>query len=123
MTLKQLRDIGEKYTLERAKAKLSEYSQANIEFHRTILSLSKCPTLEKHAEDLFDQLKPVRRAAMRDAERTNRSVVDHSNIIEAITLRQPDRASDLVRDHTIRLGEYIRRAWRYLDRDVAVGEG
>ena len=112
----RLRRIGDKYTLEKAKAKLSEYSEANIEFHRTIISLSKCATLEKHAQDLFDLLKPVRRGAMRDLTRTDRSVVDHSNIIEAIAARDADKAGDLVRDHTMRLGEYIRRSWRFLDQ-------
>ena len=113
-----LRRIGEKYTLEKAKAKLSEYSEANIEFHKTIMLLSKCTVLERYAEDLFDQLKPVRRGAMRDSSRTDRSVVDHSNIIEAISSRDADRAGDLVRDHTLRLGEYIRRSWQFLDREI-----
>ncbi|MCE2521813.1 MAG: GntR family transcriptional regulator [Rhodobacteraceae bacterium] len=114
----RLRRIGDKYTLEKAKAKLSEYSEANIEFHRMIMSMSKCAVLERHAEDLFDQLKPVRRGAMRDSSRTNRSVVDHSNIIEAISSRDFNRAGDLVRDHTLRLGEYIRRSWQFLDREI-----
>ena len=113
-----LRGIGERYTLEKAKAKLSEYSEANIEFHRMIVSLSRCRTLERYAQDLFDQLEPVRRSAMRDSSRTDRSVVDHSNIIEAISTRNADRAGDLVRDHTLRLGEYIRRSWHFLEGEI-----
>ena len=113
----ELRTIGMEYTPEKAEAKLSEYSEANIEFHRTIMNLSKCPTLLRIAEELFTHLQPVRRKAMRDSTRTNRSVVDHMKIIESLQVRDADRASELVRDHTLRLGEYIRRTWKYFNAD------
>ena len=111
----ELRKIGTKYNPDTAKAEISEYSEANITFHRTIMSMSKCTTLERTAEDLFDRLKPVRRSALRDSTRTDRSVVDHSKIIAAISSRDADLAGDLVRDHTLRLGEYIRRSWKFFD--------
>ena len=111
----RLRRLGASYSLDSAKARLSEYSEANIEFHRTIISLSKCEALKKTADDLFTHLQPVRRRAMRDTARTDRSVVEHAEIIEAISARRADRAGDLVREHTMRLGDYISRTWKYLD--------
>ena len=111
----RLREAGAGYTLESAKDRLSEYSEANIEFHKLIVSLSNCGELTRTADRLFTQLRPVRRRAMRDSSRTERSVEDHMAIIEAISERDAGRAGDLVREHTMRLGEYISRTWQYLD--------
>ena len=110
----ELRRIGARYTKDKAKANISEYSEANIEFHLCILGLSKCAMLQQIAEGLFTHLKAVRRKGMADTARADRSVVDHMNIIEAIEDRNADLASDLVREHTLRLHEYIRRSWKHI---------
>ncbi|MEM1383910.1 MAG: GntR family transcriptional regulator [Pseudomonadota bacterium] len=109
-----LRQIGAHYTKDGAKAHISEYSEANIEFHSTILRLSKCGLLVSTAESIFTHLKAVRRRALKDSSRADRSVVDHMNIIEAIEDRDADLASDLVREHTLRLHAYVRRSWQFI---------
>jgi len=106
-----LREIGTQLTKDRAKADLSEYSEANIEFHLCVLGMSKCQMLQDMAKGLFTHLKAVRRKALQDSARADRSVVDHMNIIEAIEARNPELASDLVREHTLRLHDYIRGNW------------
>ena len=117
----ELRRIGARYTRDKAKANISEYSEANIEFHLCILRLSKCAMLQNIAEGLFTHLKAVRRRGMADTARADRSVVDHMNIIEAIETREPDLAADLVREHTFRLHDYIRRNWRDIAGEPADG--
>lgn len=114
--IERLRQIGETYTTDSAKSALNEYSEANIEFHKMIMSLSYCNALTKTAEKLFAHLRPVRRRAMRDAARTDRSIEDHAAIIEAISSRDANHAGELVRKHTMRLGDYISRTWQYLDK-------
>ncbi|MEM7060110.1 MAG: GntR family transcriptional regulator [Pseudomonadota bacterium] len=109
-----LRRIGTRYTKDKAKANISEYSEANIEFHLCILGLSKCSHLSKIAEGLFTHLKAVRRKGMEDSRRADRSVVDHMNIIEAIEDRDADLASDLVREHTMRLHDYLQRNLKHI---------
>jgi len=109
-----LRDIGTRYTKDKAKANISEYSEANIDFHLAILSMSKCSMLQEIAEGLFTHLKAVRRKGMADTKRADRSVVDHMNIIEAIEDRDADLASELVREHTLRLHDYISRSWKHI---------
>lgn len=111
-----LRCIGGSYTADSVRARIDEYSEANIEFHRTIIGLSKCAALQRMAEDLLTYLQPVRRRAMRDTARADRSVVDHTDIVDALAARSADRAGDLVREHTMRLGEYISRSWMDLDK-------
>ena len=115
-----LRTLGTKYTKDRAKAEISEYSEANIEFHLCILRLSKTRMIEAIAQGLFTHLKAVRRKALRDQTRADRSVVDHMHIIEAIESRDAELAGELVREHTMRLHAYIRRSWKYIVGDPVV---
>ena len=115
----ELRQIGTQYTKDKAKANISEYSEANIDFHLCILRMSKCSMLQEIAEGLFTHLKAVRRKGMEDTARADRSVVDHMNIIQAIEDRDAELASDLVREHTFRLHDYIRRSWKYIGGDDA----
>ena len=109
-----LRQLAARFTKDKAKANISEYSEANIEFHLTILGLSKCGMLQDIAQGLFTHLKAVRRKGMADTTRADRSVVDHMNIIEAIEERHADLASELVREHTLRLHDYIGRSWTHI---------
>ncbi len=115
----ELRRIGASYTPDEATAHINEYSETNIEFHLCILRLSKCRMLQEIAEGLFTHLKAVRRKGMKDTARAERSVVDHMNIIVAIEERNADLASDLVRDHTMRLREYIRGSWKHIAGETA----
>ncbi|MEM7189571.1 MAG: GntR family transcriptional regulator, partial [Pseudomonadota bacterium] len=114
----ELRAIGARYTKDKAKANISEYSEANIEFHLCILRLSKCSLLEQTAQQLFTHLKAVRRKGMQDKARADRSVVDHMNIIEAIEDRDAGLASELVREHTLRLHAYLKRNWKHIVGDL-----
>jgi DNA-binding GntR family transcriptional regulator len=115
----ELRRIGGGYTPDEATAHIHEYSETNIEFHLCILRLSKCSMLQEIAEGLFTHLKAVRRKGLNDTARAGQSVVDHMHIIEAIEERSADLASDLVRDHTMRLREYIRGSWKHIAGETA----
>lgn len=108
----RLRRIAAPFNKDKAKAQINEYSEANIDFHLCVLGLSKCRMLQDFASGLFTHLKAVRRKALRDTARADRSVVDHMNIIQAIEERNADLASELVREHTFRLHDYIRRSWK-----------
>jgi DNA-binding GntR family transcriptional regulator len=110
----RLRQIGTQFTKDKAKAQIGEYSEANIEFHLCVLGMSKCQMLQDIAKGLFTHLKAVRRKALRDTSRADRSVVDHMNIIQAIEERNAELASELVREHTLRLHDYIRRSWKFI---------
>lgn len=115
----ELRKIGGVYTASEASAHIQEYSERNIDFHLCILGLSKCNMLQEIAEGLFTHLKVIRRNGMKDKARASQSVVDHIHIIEAIESRKPDLASDLVREHTMRLREYIRDSWKHIAGETA----
>lgn len=110
--ISELRMIAAQFSKDQAKANIDEYSETNIDFHGAIMRISGCRKLQELGEDVFAHLVPIRRRAMRDVDRADRSVVDHMNIIEAVEGREADLADRLVREHTFRLHDYIASAWK-----------
>lgn len=96
-------------------AKLDEYSEINIEFHQTIIRMSRNSVLIRLAENLFTHMRMIRRKTIGEQDRADRSIRDHMNIIQALEMRDADRAADLVRDHALGLAEHVRRYADYLD--------
>jgi len=113
--LASLRKLGAKYSMHSARADIAEYSEANVKFHQRILELSKCSLISSVADGLFEHMYAVRRRAMGESNRANRSVVDHMGIIEALEARDGDLAACLVREHTMRLHDHVRRTWMQLE--------
>src|SRR6188474_2692380 len=98
-----------------ARAHLDEYSEVNIEFHQTIIRLSKNGVLIDLAENLFTHMRMIRRKTIGEQDRVDRSIRDHMNIIEALEARDTERAEDLVRNHALGLAEHVRKYADYLD--------
>jgi len=124
--LASLRRLAARFSGNEASAQIAEYSEANITFHQRILELSKVPLLKTMADDLFRHMHAVRRRALGEGNRAQRSVVDHLEIIEALEARDAELASRLVREHTMKLHDHIRRVWTRLEidqrRKTAAGE-
>jgi DNA-binding GntR family transcriptional regulator len=97
------------------RAHLDEYSDVNIEFHQTIIRLSRNDVLIDLAENLFTHMRMIRRTTIGEQDRADRSIRDHMNIIEALEARATDRAEDLVRDHALGLAEHVAKYADYLD--------
>src|SRR5579872_4909351 len=89
------------------RAHLDEYSEVNIEFHQSIIRLSRNAVLIAMAENLFTHMRMIRRKTIVEKDRVDRSIRDHMNIIEALEARATDRAEDLVRDHALGLAEHV----------------
>jgi len=99
----------------RLRAHLDEYSDVNIEFHQTIIRLSRNAVLIDLAENLFTHMRMIRRKTIGEKDRADRSIRDHMNIIEALEARATDRAEELVRDHALGLADHVARYADYLD--------
>ena len=97
------------------RAHLDEYSEVNIEFHQTIIRMSRNHVLIDLAENLFTHMRMIRRKTIGEKDRADRSIRDHMNIIEALEARDIDRAGELVRDHALGLAEHVSRYADYLD--------
>jgi DNA-binding GntR family transcriptional regulator len=97
------------------RAHLDEYSEANIEFHQSIIRMSGNSVLISLAENLFTHMRMIRRKTIAEKDRVERSIRDHMNIIEALEARDTARAEELVRDHALGLAEHVAKYADYLD--------
>jgi DNA-binding GntR family transcriptional regulator len=97
------------------RAHLDEYSQLNIEFHQTIIRLSRNGVLMALAENLFTHMRMIRRKTIGEKDRADRSIRDHMHIIEALEARDTVRAETLVRDHALGLADHVAKFADYLD--------
>src|SRR5690349_1650085 len=96
-------------------AKLDEYSDVNIEFHQTIIKLSRSRVLIDLAENLFTHMRMIRRKTIVEKDRADRSIRDHMHIIEALEARDTRKAEELVRDHALGLADHVKQYADYLD--------
>ena len=119
--IRELRKHALRHSESSSRADLSEYSEANIQFHQMILEMSGCRLLGRMADGLFMHMHAVRRRALEENDRASRSIVDHMEIIEALESRDADLAARLVREHTMRLHTHVRRAWMKFENKAAVG--
>jgi len=97
------------------RAHLDEYSQLNIEFHQSIIRMSRNDALIGLAENLFTHMRIIRRKTIGEKDRADRSIRDHMHIIEALEARDTVRAETLVRDHALGLAEHVAKYADYLD--------
>ena len=65
-------------------AKLDEYSEANIEFHQSVIRMSHNRVLIDLAENLFTHMRMIRGRTISENDRADRSIRDHLHIIEEI---------------------------------------
>ncbi len=100
---------------EEAKARIDEYSETNIDFHQTIISLGKSPLITEMSNQLFFHMRAIRASTIKQRDRISRSVIDHIRIIEAIEDRDPYHAEQLARDHALELARHVKKYVDYLD--------
>jgi DNA-binding GntR family transcriptional regulator len=110
-----LRKMFTKFENGELHAKLDEYSEVNIEFHQSIIRMSRNTVLINLAENLFTHMRMIRRQTIGEEDRADRSIRDHMNIIQALEARDTERAEDLVRAHALGLADHVARHANYLD--------
>jgi DNA-binding GntR family transcriptional regulator len=111
----ELRKMFARFENGELHARLDEYSEVNIEFHQTIIRMSRNGVLIDLAENLFTHMRMIRRKTIGEDDRATRSIRDHMNIIQALEARDTGRAEDLVRNHALGLAEHVARHADHLD--------
>jgi DNA-binding GntR family transcriptional regulator len=111
----ELREMFATFQQNGSREKLDEYSEANIEFHQSIIRLSGNSVLISLAENLFTHMRMIRRKTIVEQDRFERSIRDHMNIIEALEARDTARAEELVRNHALGLADHVAKYADYLD--------
>lgn len=101
-----LRDLFAAFEAD-PSAHLSEYSQANMAFHKAIIRMGGCELMSTLTDGIFIHMRAVRAVTLGQDNRAQRSLADHMAIIEALEQRDPDRAERLVREHTLGLAAHV----------------
>jgi DNA-binding GntR family transcriptional regulator len=112
--LKSLKGMFAEFEHEKPADHLSEYSDANIAFHQTIIRLGGCKLIGELTENLFIHMRAIRKVTIGQDNRAERSIVDHLNIIEALVARDADKAERLVREHTFGLHAHVEKHGDFL---------
>ena len=86
---------------------LSEYSQANINFHQSVIRLSGSKLLVSMTDDLLLHVRGIRQITINRAYRSDQTIHDHLAIIDALERRETESAERLSREHTLVLARYI----------------
>jgi len=110
-----LRTMFSKFENGELHARLDEYSEVNIEFHQTIIRMSRNSVLIALAENLFTHMRMIRMKTIGEKDRADRSIHDHMHIIKALEARDTARAEELVRTHALGLAEHVAKYADYLD--------
>ena len=95
---------------------LSEYSRANMEFHKAIIRMGGVELMTSLTDNLFIHMRAVRAVTMTQDNRARRSIADHRDIIAALERREAELAERLVRDHTMGLAAHVQAHGDFLDR-------
>lgn len=100
---------------------ISEYSQANMEFHKAIIRMGGVELMASVTENLFIHMRAVRAVTMTQDNRAQRSLIDHRNIIAALEQHDAELAARLVREHTMGLAAHVEKHGGFLDRVALPG--
>ena len=94
---------------------LTEYSEANMAFHRTIIGLGGVELMTSLTDNLFIHMRAIRAVTMTQDNRAARSLHDHMAIVAALEARDADAAERLVREHTLGLARHVEKHGDFLD--------
>jgi DNA-binding GntR family transcriptional regulator len=109
-----LRDAFPEFFTGQPAEHIDEYSDANIRFHQTIITLGQCDPISELTGNLMMHVRAIRNAALRQGDRAELSIREHVAIIAALQGRDGDRAESLVRDHGLGLARHVDRYGDYL---------
>jgi len=115
---KEIEDLRRMFTTfenNQLRAKIDEYSDANIRFHQKILQLGKNSLIQQIAENLFAHVRSIRLTTIGEDDRAERSIIDHMHIIEALENRDTELAEQLAKQHTLDLATHVEQNVHYLD--------
>jgi DNA-binding GntR family transcriptional regulator len=97
-------------------AHLTEYSEANMAFHKAIIGLGGVALMTALTDTLFIHMRAVRAVTMTQASRAQRSVADHRAIIAALAAHDAELAERRVQEHTMGLAAHVERYGDFLDK-------
>jgi DNA-binding GntR family transcriptional regulator len=110
-----LRHIFDNFDGKSPADDIDEYSEANIVFHQALIRLSGSDLIISTTDNLFQHVRAIRKATISHANRAERSLADHLNIIDAIAQRDTEAAEVLTRQHALGLAAHVEQYCTFLD--------
>jgi len=107
--LKKLPERLDKISHESSPELLNPFSQANLDFHRTLIALGGCDLILKTIENLYAHIRAIRTICLTQEDRPGHVVAVYREIVEAICRRDGDTAEKLVREYTLELAAYVEK--------------
>ena len=104
---KDLRGIVDEFDSNHLADHADEYSESNIRFHQTIIKLGKSDQIIRMADEILMHVRAIRARTITDANRIDRSLNDHLEIVAALESRDADLAASLVREHSLNLRKHV----------------
>lgn len=104
---KDLRGIVDEFDSNHLADHADEYSESNIRFHQTIIKLGKSEQIIRMADEILMHVRAIRARTITDANRIDRSLNDHLEIVAALESRDADLAASLVREHSLNLRKHV----------------
>ena len=86
--ISSLRTLFSTFEEAELRSHLDEYSAANLRFHQRLIELGHSPLIANMADSLLVHVRAIRRHTIGEADRAERSIVDHMQIIEALEARE-----------------------------------
>ena len=94
------------------------FSAADVEFHEAIIEGCNNPFLQSVAGSLYMLGKKSRSITSRIPATLERSLQDHRDILDALKARDPQKASEAMRNHLMHVRDAYRSAGRNRDESV-----
>lgn len=113
--IRKLRENVEAFANRNPEEFVTEYSEANLAFHKLIIRMSGCDLIAETTESLFPHMRGVRKLTIGQDHRAQRSIIDHKRIVDAIEKRDADLAERLVREHTLGLARHVEEHGEFLN--------
>ena len=112
--IRKLWELFRDFEQRSPKDHVSEYSDANIAFHKSIIRLAGSELLQEMTDNLFIHVRAIRKLTIGQENRAERSIDEHKAIIKALERRDADEAERLVRDHTLGLATHVEKHCDFL---------
>lgn len=105
--LRALRGVVDEFDNNHLADHADEYSESNILFHQTIIKLGKSEQIIRMTDEILMHVRAIRARTITDANRIERSLTDHLEIVAALEARDADLACELVREHSLNLRKHV----------------
>jgi GntR family transcriptional repressor for pyruvate dehydrogenase complex len=99
------------------------YHEADIAFHRAVISATGNKALGRMTEPIHRALAEARRPLARPQYREQRSIPEHKRILAAIADRDVDGARDAMRAHLLTVEEYLNEYARSIAKKAGETNG